>query len=115
MENGAGDYKNILSTKEECNVDLEKFLVGHKVKVSYDRHVISTNMECSGSDYYTLTGTVEDVCNNGNFILFSYFSTESVEVLEKGILTNKHVTKERKVKKKKIINTRYIIDLNILD
>lgn len=95
-------------------MDLEELLVGRKVEVSYDRHIVA-KVDSSGSDYYTLTGTVEGICNNGNFILFSYFSTENVEVLERGVLTNKYVTKKRKVKKEKIINTRYIIDLDILD
>ena len=94
---------------------LKTFLRGQKVEVSYDRHIVSSNMECSSSDCCILTGTVEDVDDNNGFILLSYFSTENVQVLEKGVLTSKYVMKTKEIKKSKLINTRYIIDITILD
>ena len=111
------DYeKNILSTKEEGNMDLEELLVGRKVRVSYDRHIIHYG-ESSDSECCTLTGTVENICNNGNFILISYIYNKDKTVLQKGFMGfgDKYVTESHKYRGEKLINTRYIIDLEILD
>lgn len=98
-------------------MDLEELLVGRKVEVSYDRHIVDTNMECSGSNYYTLTGTVEGICNNGDFVLISYTYSKDTQVFQEGFMGfgGKYVTERRKYKGAKLINTRCIIAIEILD
>lgn len=97
-------------------MDLEELLVGRKVRVSYDRHIIHY-AESSGSECCTLTGTVEDICNNGNFVLISYTYKKNKEVFQEGFmgLGGKYVIESHKYKGAKLINTRYIIDIEILD
>lgn len=97
-------------------MDLEELLVGRKVKVSYDRHIVSRT-ESSGSDYHTLTGMVEGVYNNGDFVLISYTYSKDTQVFQEGFMGfgGKYVTESHKYKGAKLINTRYIIDIEILD
>ena len=70
-------------------------------------------MESSGSDYNTLVGIVEGISDD--FILMSYYLERDVQVTKKGLIFDKVESQREKVKKRCLINIRYIIEIDIVD
>ena len=92
-------------------MNIEK-LVGSKVEIKYDRHTVHY-MESSDSDYNTLVGIVEGISDD--FILMSYYLERDVQVTKKGLIFDKVESQREKVKKRCLINIRYIIEIDIVD
>uniref|UniRef100_UPI003522551F hypothetical protein n=1 Tax=Blautia faecicola TaxID=2509240 RepID=UPI003522551F len=92
-------------------MNIEK-LVGSKVEIKYDRHIVHY-MESADSDYNTLVGIVEGISDD--FILMSYYLERDVQVTKKGLIFDKVESQREKVKKRCLINIRYIIEIDIVD
>lgn len=91
---------------------LRRWLIGHEVKICYDRHDKKSE-EGEQSECETLTGTIEGVYKN--MILLSHRHQETFQTTQKGIFSEKVFEEEREVEEACLLNRKYIIRIDILD
>ena len=94
-------------------MDIEKLLIGKKVRIHYDRHIIDTGYECSSSTLNIIEGVIKHVYNE--MLVVVYVSQQWVPSLQKGLFSDKTVNVEKTVKTTSLINMRYIVKIDIID
>ena len=95
---------------------LKGLLLGHEVKVYYDRHLTKTEKAEDAenpSEYEILKGVVNGVYKD--MILISYSYRENVQTTKKGLFSEKVVEEEKTVEAHSLINRKYIVRIDILD
>ena len=95
---------------------LKGLLLGHEVKVYYDRHLTKTEKAEDAenpSEYEILKGVVNGVYKD--MILISYSYRENVQTTKKGLFSEKVVEEEKTVEAHSLINRKCIVRIDILD
>lgn len=95
---------------------LKGLLLGHEVKVYYDRHLTRTEKAEDAenpSEYEILKGVVNGVYKD--MILISYSYRENVQTTKKGLFSEKVVEEEKTVEAHSLINRKCIVRIDILD
>ena len=95
---------------------LKGLLLGHEVKVYYDRHLTKTEKAEDAenpSEYEILKGVVNGVYKD--MILISYSYRENVQTTKKGLFSEKVIEEEKTVEAHSLINRKCIVRINILD
>ncbi len=106
-------YEEKIRVYGDGKVEIENLLRGKKVKIFYDRHIVSTLAECSSSELNCIEGGVKEVYDG--LILISYVSRMSVPSIQKGVFSDKTVYVEKNVKVNSLINMKYIIKIDIVE
>ena len=95
---------------------LKGLLLGHEVKVYYDRHLTKTEKAEDAenpSEYEILKGVVNGVYKD--MILISYSYRENVQTTKKGLFSEKVIEEEKTVEAHSLINRKCIVRIDILD
>ena len=95
---------------------LKGLLLGHEVKVYYDRHLTKTEKAEDAenpSEYEILKGVVNGVYKD--MILISYSYRENVQTTKKGLFSEKAIEEEKTVEAHSLINRKCIVRIDILD
>ena len=95
---------------------LKGLLLGHEVKVYYDRHLTKTEKAEDAenpSEYEILKGVVNGVYKD--MILISYSYRENVQTTKKGLFSDKEIEEEKTVEAHSLINRKCIVRVDILD
>ena len=92
---------------------LKGLLLGHEVKVYYDRHLKKTENAEKPSEYEILNGVVNGVYKD--MILISYSYRENIQTTKKGLFSEKVVEEEKTVEVNTLINRKCIVRIDILD
>ena len=95
---------------------LKGLLLGHEVKVYYDRHLTKTEKAEDAenpSEYEILKGVVNGVYKD--MILISYSYRENVQTTKKGLFSEKVIEEEKTVEAHSLINRKCIVRVDILD
>lgn len=92
---------------------LKGLLLGHEVKVYYDRHLKKTEDEERPSEYEILNGVVNGVYKD--MILISSSYRENVQTTKKGLFSEKVIEEEKTVEVHSLINRKCIVRIDILD
>ena len=95
---------------------LKGLLLGHEVKVYYDRYLTKTEKAEDAenpSEYEILKGVVNGVYKD--MILISYSYRENVQTTKKGLFSEKVVEEEKTVEAHSLINRKCIVRIDILD
>lgn len=92
---------------------LKGLLLGHEVKVYYDRHLTKGTDAENPSEYEILKGVVNGVYKD--MILISYSYRENVQTTKRGIFSDKVIEEEKTVQVNSLINRKCIVRIDILD
>lgn len=98
---------------------LKGLLLGHEVKVYYDRHLTKTEKAEKAEDaenpseYEILKGVVNGVYKD--MILISYSYRENVQTTKKRLFSEKVIEEEKTVEAHSLINRKCIVRIDILD
>lgn len=95
---------------------LKGLLLGHEVKVYYDRHLTKTEKAEDAenpSEYEILKGVVNGVYKD--MILISYSYRENVQTTKKRLFSEKVIEEEKTVEAHSLINRKCIVRIDILD
>ena len=92
---------------------LKGLLLGHEVKVYYDRHLTKKADGENSNEYEILKGIVNGVYKD--MILISYSYRENVQTTKRGIFSDKVIEEEKTVEVNSLINRKCIVRIDILD